>query len=321
MKRSREKIMQRFEVTIRPCEERDLASIVALVGASWSHDATISAIYKQSHRVWPARPLIRHTFVATVSDALVGVGTLFESTIHPRMLFVTLNVATGWQRRGIGAQLWATLETLGDERPWIAKMTRQDQAGMNFLHKRGFKPLVSTLTGLLDTAAPNVQAWIAGLPHETPDYQILGFEDAPATREEVALVHAAIYREAHEWNPPIEESVEGAIAHYCGPNVLAGSQLCVYRDERLVGAANLILHPFEPESGEAYLVNLGVVDLPTADADTLTGALIRRSLLFAAERGLRVRFEADDPHQPFQSWLLQAPASQVDHDFTIMGNG
>ncbi|HEY0733489.1 MAG TPA: GNAT family N-acetyltransferase, partial [Herpetosiphonaceae bacterium] len=261
-----------------------------------------------------------HTLVATVDGTLVGVGTLFESTIHPRMLFVTLNVAPGWQRRGIGSQIWAALEALGDERPWITKMTREDQPGMSFLHKRGFKPLVSTLTGLLDPAAPAVQAWIASLPQAVPGYGIINFEDAPATWEEVALVHAAIYRRAHEWNPPIEESVDGALAHYCGPNVLLGSQLCVYRDQQLVGAANLIVHPFEPESGEAYLVNLGVLDLPPADADTLTGALIRRSLSFAAERGLRVRFEADDPHQPFQSWLLHAPASEVDHDFTIMGS-
>lgn len=303
--------MRRFDVTIRPCADRDLEAIAALVEASWSHDATLSAIYTQSHRVWQSNGLIRHTLVATVDDTLVGVGTLFESTIHPRMLFVTLNVAPGWQRRGLGSQLWAALVAMGDERPWIAKMTRRDQAGMSFLHQRGFKPLVSTLTGLLDPAAPDVQAWIAGLPREAPDYQILGFEDASATLEEVALVHAAIYRQAHAWNPPIEESVAGAIAHYCGPNVLAGSQLCVYHDEQLVGAANLIRHPFEPESGEAYLVNLGVVDLPTADADPLTDALIRRSLLFAAERGLHVRFEADDPHQPFQSRLLQAPASEV----------
>ncbi|HEY0603661.1 MAG TPA: GNAT family N-acetyltransferase [Herpetosiphonaceae bacterium] len=312
--------MQQFKITIRPCAEHDLEAIAALVKASWSHDATISTIYKQSHRVWPSSGLIRHTLVATVDDSLVGVGTLFESTIHPRMLFVTLNVAPGWQRRGIGSQIWSALEALGDRRPWIAKMTRRDQAGMSFLQKRSFKPLVSTLHGLLDPAATAVQAWIASLPQAAPNYRIINFEDAPATREEVALVHAAIYRQAHEWNPPIEESVDGALAHYCGPNVLAGSQLCVYRGQQLVGAANLIVHPFEPESGEAYLVNLGVVDLPTADADTLTGALIRRSLSFAAARGLRVRFEADDPHQPFQSWLLHAPATEVDHEFTIMGN-
>jgi hypothetical protein len=191
---------------------------------------------------------------------------------------------------------------------------------MGFLQKRGFKPLVSTLTGLLDPTLPAVQAWIASLPSAAPGYQIIESEDAPANHSEVALIHAAIYRQAHEWNPPIAESVEGAIAHYCGPNVIDGSQLCVYRGQQLVGAANLIAHPFKPESGEAYLVNLGVVALPAAAADPLTGALIRRSLEFAAARSLSVRFEADDPHQPFQSWLLHAPAAEVDHDFTIMAN-
>lgn len=312
--------MQQSELTIRPCVEQDLPAIAALIEALWPHDATMRVIYTQSHRVWPGSALIRQTLVATVDGALVGVGTLFESTIHPRMLFITLNVASAWQRRGIGSRIWAALEALSDNRPWIAKMTRHDPAGMSFLHKRGFKPLVSTLHGLLDPAAPAVRSWIASLPIAVPGYQIIEFEDAPAKTADVALVHAAIYRQAHEWNPPIEERVEGAIAHYCGPNVIAGSQLCVYRDGQLVGAANLIAHPFEPESGEAYLINLGVVALPAADADLLTGALIRRALEFAAARGLRVRFEADDPHQPFQSWLLHAPADEVDHDFTIMSS-
>lgn len=311
--------MQQSEVTIRPCAEQDLAAIAALVESSWLHDAAMRMIYTQSHRVWSSTGLIRQTLVATMNDTLVGVGTLFESTIHPQRLFITLNVADDWQRRGIGSQVWAALEALGDDRPWIAKVTRHDPAGMGFLQKRGFKPLVSTLTGLLDPTVPAVQTWIANLPIAVPGYRIIEFEDAPATQSNVALIHAAIYRQAHEWNPPIEEGVEGAIAHYCGPNVIAGSQLCVYRDEQLVGAANLIAHPFEPESGEAYLVNLGVVALPAA-ADPLTGVLIRRSLEFAAARGLRVRFEADDSHQPFQSWLLHAPASEVDHDFTIMAS-
>lgn len=312
--------MDRFEVIVRPCEEHDLEAIAGLVASSWSHDPTLLAIYKQSHRVWQSDSLIRHTLIATVDGALVGVGTLFESTIHPRMLFITLNVASGWQRRGIGARLWMALESLGDARPWIAKMTRRDLAGMSFLLKRGFKPQVRTLTGLLDPAEPTVQAWLLDLPSAAPDYQIIGIDDAPAARAEVALVHAAIYRQAHEWNPPVEESVDAAIAHYCGPNVIAGSQLCVYQGGLLVGAANLIEHPFQAESGEAYLVNLGVVDLPPTAAGMLTGALVRRSLEFAAERGLCVRFEADDPHQPFQALMLHAPASEVDHDFTIMSS-
>lgn len=312
--------MDRFEAIVRPCEEHDLEAIAGLIASSWSHDLTLLAIYTQSHRVWQSDSLIRRTLVATVDGALVGVGTLFESTIHPRMLFVTLNVASGWQRRGLGSRLWAALEALGDDRPWIAKTTRRDPAGMSFLLKRGFEPRVRTLTGLLDPAEPAVKTWLLDLPSAAPDYQITGIENAPATRAAVALVHAAIYRQAHEWNPPVEESLDAAIAHYCGPNVIEGSQLCVYQGDRLVGAANLIEHPFQPESGEAYLVNLGVVDLPPVAADALTGALIRRSLEFAAKRGLCVRFEADDPHQPFQAWMLHAPASEVDHDFTIMSS-
>lgn len=313
--------MKTHQVIIRSYAEHDAEPIEALLQASWSHDPTLLAIYRGSHRDWHSDLLIRRTLVAAVDDTLAGVGTLFESTIHPRMLFVTLNVASGWQRRGIGSQLWTALTALSDERSWIAKMTRRDQAGMSFLLKRGFRPLVRTLTGILAPAAPAVQAWSGSLSISVPGYQILSGDDAPATRGEIALLHAAIYRQSHGWNPPIVESMDVAIAHYCGPNVISGSQFCVYRDEQLVGAANLITNPFQPDGDEAYLVNLGVVDLPPDAAEALTSALIRRSLDFAAERGLLVRFEADDPHQPFQDLLLHAPANEVDHDFTIMGSG
>jgi GNAT superfamily N-acetyltransferase len=312
--------MSRPAPIIRPFEQRDAEPLAALLRSLWAHDPTMLALYGSMHRVWQAAPLIRQTLVAAVDDTPIGAGTLFESTIHPRMLMVTLNVAEQWQRQGIGSWLWAALGALGNRRPWLAKLTGRDPAGISFLRRRGFRRLAGTLSGVLDPAQAAVQEWLRRLPEVPAGYRILKIDAAPATLAEVALLHAAIYRQAHGWNPPIEESAAAALAHYCGPNVLPGSQLCVYCGEKLVGAANLIANPFQPSDHEAYLVNLGTVELPPADAELLTGALIRESLRLAAERGLRLRFEADDAHQPFQSWLLHAPAAERDPDFVIMGN-
>lgn len=56
-------------------------------------------------------------------------------------------------------------------------------------------------------------------------------------------------------------------------------------------------------------------------AHEITAALIRRSLEFAADRGLRVCFEADDTYVPHRTLFERAPAIEVDRDFAIMANG
>jgi GNAT superfamily N-acetyltransferase len=309
--------------TIRPFAEQDAVPVAALLDTLWSHDPTMLALYRQMHRDWQAKSLIRRTLVAELEAVIVGVATLFESTIHPCTLFATINVATAWQRRGIGSRLFRGLELLGDQRPWLVKITRRDQAGVSFWQKRGFYPAVNTLTGVLDPSRAEVQRWMSELPAVVAGYQIMPFDPATSTvsQADVALIHAAIYRRSHSWNPPIVEDAEAALARFCGPGLIPGSQFCVWRDQQLVGAAHLIANPFTPNPNEAYLVQLGVVDLPPIDTHALTGALIRRSLAFAVSQDLYVRFEADDADQPVYAWLRSAPASEVDDDFMVMISG
>ncbi len=309
-------------IVIRLFEAADAAPIEALLRTLWAHDPTMLALYQGMHRDWQTEALIRRTLVAVVDGGVVGAGTIFESTIHPRMLMVTINVAASWQRQGIGTQVYRALESLGDGRPWFVKATRRDHAAMAFLHQHGFRPVIGTRMGLLDPRHVAVHDWIAALPSAIPDYQVLRFDDPRSTASlaDIALVHAAIYRQSHGWNPPVVEQVAESVARYCGPNVIAGSHICVYHQNRIVGAANMIANPFQPDPAEAYLVNIGVVELSDPDARNVTGMLIRRSLEFAADHRLYVRFEADDTHQPFQSLLMNAPATAVDHDFVIMTN-
>jgi hypothetical protein len=51
------------------------------------------------HRIWQTPELLRRTLVAEQAGVLVGVGTMFESTIHPLRLALVINVAEGWRRQ------------------------------------------------------------------------------------------------------------------------------------------------------------------------------------------------------------------------------
>ncbi|MGH2600960.1 MAG: hypothetical protein ACRDJ9_16435, partial [Dehalococcoidia bacterium] len=153
---------------------------------------------------------------------------------------------------------------------------------------------------------------------EVPGYAIVP-ADSALSPEKVALVHAATARRYHAWNPMVEISTERALAMFGGAKVIPNSEPCVYAGDELVGAAHLIVHPFKRNADEAYLVNFGVVD-DRSGADDLTAALLRRCLEFAAEHGLRVGFEVDDPYEPHRSLLKAAPATNVSDDFVVMVN-
>lgn len=276
------------------------------------------------HRIWsPSEPLIRQTLVATVEGHVRGVGTLVEATLHLKMLWAAINVSPGWQRRGVGSALYNALEAVGDGRPWMVKLTLRDQAGTAFLKKRDFyNPRSNSIMGVLDPRDEKVKRWLEHLPRDVPGYRFLSLDDPdnPATLEDVARVHAAVYRQYHAWSPPVEEPVENALAHYCGPNVLPGSDLCVFEGDRLIGTANLFHHPPGSEGGDAYLAHVGVVGKARPQVRELTAALIRRSLEWAAGAGFRVRFEADEEYAPHLALYKSAPADEVDRDFAIFIN-
>ena len=111
------------------------------------------------------------------------------------------------------------------------------------------------------------------------------------------------------------------ITRYCGPRVIAGSHFCAYAQGQLVGAANLINHPLFSHSPDAYLTHVGVVGIDHPNAYELTGALIWDALGFAAERSLKVWFEADNTYTPHYALFEKAPATEVDRDLMLMMNG
>ena len=70
----------------------------------------------------------------------------------------------------------------------------------------------------------------------------------------------------------------------------------------------------------AYLAHVRVVGPDRPHVHELTAALIRRSLEWAGDAGLRVRFEADEWYAPHLALYETAPAEEVDRDFTILVN-
>jgi GNAT superfamily N-acetyltransferase len=310
-------------IEIRPFEAADTEAVNALLRGLWPDDPSMLQVYRWRHQQWPESPHIRRTLVAVAGGQVVGAGSLFHTSLAPGRLMAAINVAKGRQRRGIGTALYDALMTLSDGRPWLVQVAPvRDPAGAAFLAKRGFRTAITTITGKLDPASAPVRDWMATLPREVPGYRIVPFDDpqSAVSAEDIAIVHAAIAAQYHTWNPHVDVSAEQAIAIFCGDKVVAGSQLCVYVGDDLAGGTHLIGNPFGPDASDVYLANFGVVGPDRPGAHEVTAALARRCLEFAAERGLRVGFEADDPYVPHWALFESAPATDVSRDFAIMVN-
>jgi predicted N-acetyltransferase YhbS len=312
---------------IRPFEVADAEPVAQLLQTLWGHDPVRLSLYS-IHKDWrdlaSRQHLIRLTLVAVVGGDIVGVGTLFESTYHPLMLNVVINVRPDRQRQGIGTALYRALREAADGRPWTVRLTLRDPAGTGFFARHGFSVLVRTMMGLLDPHEKPVREWMVSLPTAPEGFNIERLD--PGTGkvpvEEIALFHAEIYRQFHLWNPPAEFSVERATALFCGEDRIEGSQLGAFEGRKLVGAANLIRNPFDVSRQEAYLVHVGVAERDVSGplAHMLTAALIRSSLLFADDHELKVRFEADSTFVPHWAIFELSPAAQLDADSVLMAD-
>jgi GNAT superfamily N-acetyltransferase len=302
--------------SIRPFASADAPDVEAILQASWHHDPTMLGIYRM-HAVWES-DLIRQTLVAEIGGVVVGAGTLFESTIHPRMLFLNINVAPTAQRQGVGTALYDALQALHDARPWQTKMTRRDRAGMAFLTKRGYRVLVTQINGVIDPATDETRAWLATLPAEVPGYRIVPITDE-ALMGDVAQTLFAVYSQYHTWNPPAPLSAERIRQIFLGPTTIPGAVLGVYQGDALIGAATLFIDTItEGAVNDAYLVHLGIVGSDHPASHSLTTALIRREIEIAGNLGMRVRFEADDTYLPHHAILETAPTVMLDRDFVLL---
>lgn len=310
--------------SIRAFQSGDESPVAGILHELWGRDPEMLHIYDH-HKDWqdPPTSLIRRTLVAESDASVVGMGTIFESTYSPHVLFLSIHVAPAFQRRGIGGSLFDRLVALGDSRPHTVKMKRTDGAGMSFLEKRGFSVAVDSLTGVIDLASEEAHRWIATLPSEANGLNIVSLGDptCAATPLDLAWAQYHVYAQYHEWSPPAVPGDERVLQWFVG-DAIEGTNLCAFRNGELVGGGNLIATPFNPANGaEAYMVWVGVLESASCDTPQATGALIRRLLEKAARLGLRVRFESDSTYRPHRKILETAPILERSNDFCAMMDG
>ncbi|MEO5953814.1 MAG: GNAT family N-acetyltransferase, partial [Chloroflexia bacterium] len=301
----------------------DAPAVDSILAEIWDHDPEMRHVYEY-HKNWqdPPTSLIRQTLVAESQGQVIGVGTIFESTYSPHVLFLSIHVTPSLQRKGVGTTLYNALVALGDARPSTVKMNRKDVAGMSFLAKHEFSPAVNTLRGVIDPSTESVKDWLSTLPSEVDGFVVENLDDpnCKTTSLEAAKMHFRVYQQYHAWSPPAVPNDERALVWFLGEAV-SGTNLCAYWHGELIGAANLIATPFGSDGSEAYLVWIGVLENLGLDTETLTAVLIRRLIEIADRLGLKVRFEADNTYVPHRKILEQAPTNEGDNDFIAMMDG
>jgi GNAT superfamily N-acetyltransferase len=298
-------------VALRPMQDADAVGVASVLDSLWGNDHIMRQVY-DLHGVWPAETtVIRQTLVAVAEETIVGVGTVFENTIHPLRLTIVVNIKPMWQRKGIGLALYNALIPFGDGRAWQAKALRRDAASMAFLLRCGFIPIMTTLTGVIDPADPVVNVWLATLSKDLPEEYAF---TPSGVADELALLFGAVYRQYHPWSPPAPFSSEQAHELFCGSDLLPWSIMRVTYGGDLVGVGGL----YAERADEAYLCTVGVVNLPDDVTFSLTERLIHDLIKLAGVYGLRVRFEADAAYWPHYAILATAPAQERDDDFTIL---
>jgi GNAT superfamily N-acetyltransferase len=305
----------------REMTPEDHEQVDRLVQSSWGNNVLMLSQYRVHRGDWPVveRPK-RTSLVVCPESEIVGVGTVFESTLHPRMYLVAINVSRAWQRQGVGSCLYSALAHEASDKPWMVKLSRGDQAGRQFLQKRGFTEVADTWMGVLDPTEAATQVWLADLPGAVNGFEVLPLTECAATvtREQFAHELAQVYAQHHQWNPPSTWPPERVLEVFAGSATIAGSELCLLKDGRLIGAGVLFRDKEVSAPNEAYLVHVGVVDQPPVAAARLTHLLIRHEIEIAGRLKMRVRFEADREYIPHRQAFSSAPLVEVNHELYVM---
>lgn len=285
----------------------DAEGVAALLAAVWADEPGTLPLFAVHGRPRDGREGFARTVVAEAGGALVGVGTVRSSWLHPARWRVAVHVAAPNRRRGIGSRLLAALVgemPADDPRPWQAATRASDAAGRAFLARHGFRPLMRTRIGVLDPAAlrPEDRRAIDAATRrvEAAGYRIgAGRTDRAAARASLAALHAEIYRLAHAWNPPTPLAEQVAAELFLGDDLLPDEVVVARFGGAAIGVASL-RRADDPAAVELGWV--GVVGEHRTVADDLVLALVGVCLRRAAAAGWRVEVEVDAADAPL--WRL-----------------
>lgn len=269
---------------IRPFDPAELAAVTRLVAACWPDDPTMRELHGIHGRG-------TRTLVAMDDDEVVGAATVREGRFHPTRTELVVTVDPARRRRGIASALLAPLAERAD-RPFLARTRPGDEGGQSFLRAHGFRVVMRNRVALVDP-----------MPPLTTDERGLEVRAGDMPAEEAAEAIEKQYRVEHSlWAPAGEWSLKESVEVFCGPFWVRDSTVAAYRNGDLVGISVLYGEPIAQGPDELYLSHTGPLDLADPDADRITRALVARQLAFAGNRGVRVRFEADEANAPL--WLL-----------------
>ena len=307
---------------IRPFEDQDQAGVRRLLDQSWPDDL----VMRELHALHGPAQIFpwQQTLIAEADGQVVGAGTARHGQRHPERYWLVLTVAPAWRRRGIGSRLFTELAALTrhDPRPFRVQARPSDTPTMEFLQRRGFRPLIRTWEGTIDPRDGGVQRRLTNLARGAEQFRLTRprGEALDTSRVELARFYAAWYQAIHAWDPPAPWPDDQAVEHFCGADLIADSVVRAYRDGRLVGAGSLIAPPFNPLPDELYLVQVGTLGLEGNDARALTAALVADLIACAARKEKIIRFEVDDAHVDLWRVIEALPLLSGDQNFMVLAN-
>jgi GNAT superfamily N-acetyltransferase len=292
---------------IRKFVDSDTPQMQELIKGLWLDDMSTGECQLIHEEHGPSE-FVRESYTVELNGEAIAFGSIYENNLHYGDLFLAINVRQDWQRKGIATELLNLFNKHTDKKCYTVKTSLKSESSIAFLKKNGFKISTHSATGVVDTDKGLSYLKDIDLPME------LSFRKE-FDRQEMADFFSARYREDHFWVPCEELSQEDAMSMFMGENVIEGSVISITKDDKLVAASNLM----SIVEGEAYWVWYGV-DNQLIDEDfnqRLYKTLLKKSLEFCKEKGLKLFFEADSVNgEPY--YILEAiMKEEFDDSFTV----
>lgn len=257
----------------------------------------------------------RRTLIAFDQGNIVGLGTLWENSLHPARRRVTMHGSPAFWRQGPGSALLAELRALQpDRRPLQAATSVLDAVGRAFYQQHGFAPLMRTRRGVLAPGAvPEPVAAefdVAAARIEAIGYHVASLVELGGARalvSDLARLHAELYRQGHRWDPVRPLADEEAAEIFLDPDELLPEAMYLALDgEHPVAVASL------RRGDSAAQVDLGWTGaLPAAATreGELVFALVGRCLRHAAAASCHVLLEVDEADSRLWQLLDRLPVA------------
>lgn len=178
----------------------------------------------------------------------MGVGTLWENSLHPARWRVTLHGYPNFWSDRLSSALLDQLRALRpDPRFLQTSLSVLDEAARSFLQQHGFAPLMRTRRGVLppDAIAHPVAAELDGATAriEAAGYRVTSLEEMGSGRLPVSVLarlHADLYRQGHPWDPVRPLADDEAVELFLDPDeLLADAMFLALAGEKPIAAASL----------------------------------------------------------------------------------